>query len=111
LTSLIIYQFEQRSLTLKRVGKKKFSILIVNNKNDEKVKYSTKNIQGIKIINSNNINILDLLRYKNLFLTKRALKELEDQYGDGKQKAKEVKKKSVATKVKANKKVKKNDNK
>src|SRR3989339_495744 len=42
--------------------KEKLNILVITDKNDEKVKYSMKNIVGVKIINSNNINILELLK-------------------------------------------------
>lgn len=80
--------------------KEKFNILFINDKKDEKVKYSTKNISGVKLINSNNINILDLLKYKNLVLTKAVVKDLEDQYGGKKKTEKEEKNKE-------NKKVKK----
>ncbi|OGF27256.1 50S ribosomal protein L4 [Candidatus Falkowbacteria bacterium RIFOXYB2_FULL_34_18] len=61
--------------------KEKLNILVITDKNDEKVKYSMKNIVGVKIINSNNINILDLLKYKNVILTKGVVKLLEEQYG------------------------------
>ena len=58
----------------------KRSILLVNDKANEKVKYSGRNLAGVKIINLDNINILDLLRYKNLISTKECIKKLEERY-------------------------------
>jgi large subunit ribosomal protein L4 len=59
-------------------GKKsKRSLLVLNDKKDEKVKFSVRNLQGVEIININNINILDLLKYKNLVLTKECVKMIE----------------------------------
>lgn len=72
--------FSQFHKNILKEEKEKFSILVVNNEKDEKVKYSTRNIPGVKLINSNNINILDLLKYKNLILTKDVVNALEKQY-------------------------------
>ena len=58
----------------------KRSILIVNDAKDEKLKYSARNLVGVKFINISNINILDLLKYRNLILTKNCIKKLEDNY-------------------------------
>lgn len=52
------------------------NILIVCSDKDEKVKYSARNIAGVKIINLENINIFDLLKYKNLILTVAGVKQL-----------------------------------
>jgi large subunit ribosomal protein L4 len=60
--------------------KGKRSLLIINDNKDEKIKYSGRNIVGIKIINLENINIVDLLRYKNLIVTSQAIKNLEKIY-------------------------------
>jgi large subunit ribosomal protein L4 len=59
---------------------KKQSILVINDKKDEKTKYSARNLQGIKLINLDNINIVDLLKYKNLILTVDAVNKLEEKY-------------------------------
>ncbi len=56
------------------------SILIINNAKDDKVKYSGRNLQGAKIINLENINIIDLLAYKNLLISEEAVKSLEKKY-------------------------------
>jgi large subunit ribosomal protein L4 len=61
--------------------KAKRSILIVNDEADQKVYKSSKNLEGVKVINLNNINLIDLLKYKNLLLTKKGIKKIEEQYG------------------------------
>jgi large subunit ribosomal protein L4 len=58
----------------------KRSILLVNDKTNEKVKYSGRNLAGVKIINLDNINILDLLQYRDLVVTMEAAKKLEEKY-------------------------------
>ena len=61
-------------------GKNKRSILVIWGKKDEKIKRSGRNLQGIKIINSNNINILDLLKYKNVLFTVDAIEIIKKRY-------------------------------
>ena len=56
---------------------KRRNILVVNDAKDEKVRYSLRNLSGVKIINLENINLLDLLNYRNLLLTEGAVKNLE----------------------------------
>jgi large subunit ribosomal protein L4 len=56
------------------------NILIINESKDEKVRYSARNLKGVEIINLENINIVDLLKYKNLMLTEAAVKVLEERY-------------------------------
>ena len=63
-----------------QAGKIKRSVLIINDKKDEKVKNSGRNLPGVEIINLGNINIVDLLKYKNLILTVDGVKELEKRY-------------------------------
>ncbi len=58
--------------------KEKRSVLIVNDKKDDKIKFSSRNLTGVEIINIDNINILDLLKYRNLILTKESIKKLEE---------------------------------
>ena len=55
------------------------SALVVNAK-DEKVKFSGRNLKDIKIISPENINILDILKYKNLIITAETLKQISAQY-------------------------------
>ena len=61
-------------------AKTKRSILLVNDKKDDKVKYSGRNLAGVEIINLENINLLDLLKYRNLILTVESVKKLEERY-------------------------------
>jgi large subunit ribosomal protein L4 len=56
------------------------NILIVNEAKEEKAKYSSRNLQGVKILNLENINLVDLLNYKNLLLTESVVKILTDRY-------------------------------
>ena len=56
------------------------NILVINDTKDEKVKYSARNLKGIEIINLENINIVELLKYKNLLLTESGVKTLEERY-------------------------------
>ncbi len=59
---------------------KKSSVLVVSDQKDEKVKYSGRNLPNIKILNLDNINILDLLKYSKLILTKKTVENLEEKY-------------------------------
>lgn len=56
------------------------SSLIIEIDKNENLKYSIKNLQGAKIINLENINILDLLKYQNLLITKKAVEKIEEIY-------------------------------
>lgn len=63
-----------------RAGKR--SVLLVNDAKDEKINNSGRNLAGVKIINLENINIVDLLNYKNLIITDKAVDKLEAVYQD-----------------------------
>lgn len=85
----IIKEFEKsvfKTTVLKEKSKKektkkvKRSILIVNDKKDEKAKYSGRNLAGVKMINLDNINIVDLLSSRYLLITAEAIKKLEERY-------------------------------
>jgi large subunit ribosomal protein L4 len=87
----ILKSFEDKILNSAKVDSKgekikvarskiKRSILIINDKPDEQVKFSSRNLAGVKVLNIDNINILDLLKYKNLFLTLDTIKKLEARY-------------------------------
>ncbi len=56
------------------------NILIVNEATEEKAKNSCRNLEGVKVINLENINLVDLLNYKNLLLTENVVKVLTDRY-------------------------------
>ncbi|PKM91256.1 50S ribosomal protein L4 [Candidatus Falkowbacteria bacterium HGW-Falkowbacteria-1] len=60
--------------------KTKRSILVVNDNNDKKVFYSGRNLAGIEIINLENVNIMDLLKNKNLLITESAIKKIDERY-------------------------------
>lgn len=63
---------------LKHDGKR--SLLIVSDKKNEKLKMSVRNLEGINVINLGNVNILDLLKYKNLVMTVESAKAIEEKY-------------------------------
>jgi len=71
-----------KSQKAKKPKSQKRSLLIINDKKDDKVKFSGRNLAGVEIININNINILDLIKYKNLILTKKSVKNLEEKYSN-----------------------------
>ena len=54
--------------------------LIVLPENDKNVVMSARNIEGVKTISANNINVFDLLKYKNLILPVDTVKKLEEVY-------------------------------
>ncbi len=56
------------------------NVLVINDQKDEKVKYSGRNLKGVELINLENLNIVDVLKYKNLILTSEAVKKLEERY-------------------------------
>lgn len=59
--------------------KSKRSLLFINDK-DEKVKRSGRNLAGVEILNLENINIVDLVKFKNIILTVDSAKKLEEMY-------------------------------
>jgi len=74
---------EKKAGTEKKVAKKKKvkrSVLLINGSNQEKDKYSANNLPGVKLINLDNINIVDLLKYKKLIITVEAIKKIEQRY-------------------------------
>ncbi|MBU0619801.1 MAG: 50S ribosomal protein L4 [Patescibacteria group bacterium] len=72
---------EKKEEIKKEKNKKiKRSMLIINDKKDEKTRYSGRNLSGVEIINLENINILDLLKYRDLVLTVGGIEKLEKQY-------------------------------
>ena len=66
-----------KALADMKVEGKTLIILPENNKN---VLMSSRNIEGVKTIVANNINIFDLLKYKNLILPVDTVKKLEEVY-------------------------------
>ena len=54
--------------------------LIVLSENNKNVLMSSRNIEGVKTITANNINVFDLLKYTNLILPVDSVKKLEEVY-------------------------------
>ena len=54
--------------------------LIVLPENNKNVYMSARNIEGVKAITANNINVFDLLKYTNLILSVETCKKLEEVY-------------------------------
>lgn len=57
------------------------SVLVVADKKNEKAKFSFRNIPGVKIINQENLNILDLLKYRDLLITIDSIRRLAGSAG------------------------------
>lgn len=66
-----------KALTDLKVEGKTLIVLPENNKN---VYMSARNIEGVKAITANNINVFDLLKYTNLILSVDTVKKLEEVY-------------------------------
>ena len=54
--------------------------LIILPTNNKEVQYSSRNIEGVKTIVANNINVFDLLKYNKLILPLETVKKLEEVY-------------------------------
>jgi len=78
----IVKNFETKIFT--KNENKKRSVLLINDKKDLKSKNSARNLAGVKAINLDNINILDLLKYKNVILSAESVKSLETTYSSKK---------------------------
>lgn len=59
---------------------KKRSFLLIGAEKEENLWLAGRNLPNLKIINVNNINIVDLLRYRDLIFTKEAVAKLEKTY-------------------------------
>ncbi|MCK5211665.1 50S ribosomal protein L4 [Candidatus Parcubacteria bacterium] len=83
--NLSIKEFKTKTIDslLKKIESKKDekrSVLIINDEKDEKTKYSSKNLVGVKYINVDNLNIVDLLAKREAIFTKDSIKIIEKQY-------------------------------
>ena len=54
--------------------------LIVTADKDENVILSARNIQNVRTVTSNAINVYDILKYSNLVITKDAVAKIEEVY-------------------------------
>ena len=58
------------------------SILVVLDKNADKVVKAAKNIEKVSVIGAENLNVVDILKYKYLLTTVQAVKSIEKVYGN-----------------------------
>ncbi len=61
-------------------SKKRRSVLFVNDSKDVKTVNSGRNLSGVQIINLENINIVDLLKNRNLLISESAIKKINERY-------------------------------
>lgn len=54
--------------------------LIINSEKDRKTYFSGRNLEGVKIINAENINILDILNYRNLIVDEALVATITEIY-------------------------------
>lgn len=66
----------------KSEAKEKRSLLVINSNNETEAKVSLRNLAGVKVINADNINILDLLKYKKLMVAKTVLVQIAGEKED-----------------------------
>jgi len=84
----ILKSLETKVFKLKTEEKKKGkitlaqkrSILFISDATDDKATRAGRNLVGVKMINLENINIIDLLKYRSLILTEEAIKKFEKIY-------------------------------
>ena len=57
------------------------SVIIATEKANENLKFSTRNIEGVKIIPARLLNVGDLLSHKALLMTQNAVLKAEDLWG------------------------------
>ncbi|MFA6550927.1 MAG: 50S ribosomal protein L4 [Patescibacteria group bacterium] len=79
--ALIINNFAIKVIGEKKIIKKPQMLLVITGK-DETTERAMRNLVSVKVIKINNINILDLLKHKNLILTLETVKKLEKQYSE-----------------------------
>ncbi len=61
-------------------SKAKRSVLVINHDRDEHLTYSARNLVGVKVINFDNINLIDLLKYKYVIMPVSVVKILDERY-------------------------------
>ncbi len=54
--------------------------LVINSSKDKKTYFSGRNLSGVKVINSENINILDILNNKNLIVDEALVQSITEKY-------------------------------
>lgn len=68
------------NLENKENKKTRKSILFINNKKNKEFLFSGRNLPGVEIITLENINIVDLLKKKNLIISQDAIKSINERY-------------------------------
>ncbi|HTW96779.1 MAG TPA: 50S ribosomal protein L4 [Candidatus Methylomirabilis sp.] len=71
---------EKKKAKNKNVRTAARSVIFINDTSDEKVTNSGRNLAGVKMINLDNINLVDLLNYRNVIFTDKAVDKLESVY-------------------------------
>lgn len=82
----ILKNLEEKAMPKKaadsQAKKIKRSCLILNLADNQKVKYSARNLAGIEVLNLENINIVDLLKYRDLVAGREVIEKIEAQYSN-----------------------------
>jgi len=72
---------KEMSKIMKNFPQVKTSLLVLAGKKDENLKRAGRNLPNLRIINIDNLNILDILKYKHLIFTKDGIEYLNKKYG------------------------------
>lgn len=75
---VLLEKLEKAAFGLDKQSKR--SILVINDKSDDKTKNSLRNLEGVRVINLENINLLDLLKYRHVLITRKSVEKLQDKY-------------------------------
>ena len=54
------------------------SVLFVTNELTDEIVLASRNIQGVKVILPNEVNVLDVTTYQNMVVTEEAVKAIEE---------------------------------
>jgi large subunit ribosomal protein L4 len=57
------------------------SVLFLTVTSDEKLEKSIRNVEKVKLITTNNMNVIDLLRFDKLIITKAAIDDIQQKLG------------------------------
>jgi len=71
---------KEMSKIMKNFPQVKTSLLVLAGKKDENLKRAGRNLPNLRIINIDNLNILDILKYKHLIFTKDGIEHLNKKY-------------------------------
>lgn len=76
------YKTKKVADAVKALGFANSTVLIVIGEEHEKLERSAKNIKGVGVIRAGGLNVYDLLRHKQLVLTRDAVEKLQARLGD-----------------------------